>query len=88
MLGWLLLGALLAAAVITISVTYLNRDIAKRKLEDHDICKAVVKDIIYSGSVAHVKMDALMTDGEEVEVDIEAEDYNSSQIYKGTVIYT
>lgn len=88
MLGWLLLGALLTAAVITIIVSYLNRDKAEDELRDHNIQKGVVKEIVKSGSITHIKMDALTDDGEEVEVDIEADDYNSSQIYRGAVIYT
>ena len=87
MLGWLLLGALLAVAVISITVSYLNTDTAKRELRNHDIQKGVVKEIVKSGSVTHIKLDAIKEDGGEVEVDIETEDYNSSQIRKGVVIY-
>lgn len=37
MLGWLLLGALLTAAVITICVSYLDKKVAKEKLKEKSI---------------------------------------------------
>lgn len=88
MLGWLLLGALFSVAVISITVAYVNKEMAKHVLRNHDIHKGVVKEIVKSGSVTHIKLDAIKEDGEEVEVEIEAEDYNSSQIREGVVIYT
>lgn len=91
MLGLLVrlaVGALLAVAVIEIVVTYLNKDIAQNELRKHNIYKGVVKDIVNSDSVAHIKLDAINEDGEEIEIDIETEEYDSSQIYEGVVIYT
>lgn len=88
MLGWLLFGALLTVAVISITVVYLNKDIAEQELKKQNISKGVIKDIIKSGNVTHIKLDAIKEDGNEVEVDIESEDYNSSQIYRGVIIYT
>ena len=44
MLGWLLLGALLTAAVITICVSYLDKKVAKEKLKGKSIRKGVVKE--------------------------------------------
>ena len=37
MLGWLLLGAIAAVAIITIVVTYLDKDVAKIKLKENGI---------------------------------------------------
>lgn len=86
MLGWLLLGALLTAAVITICVTYLDKRVAKDKLNEKNIRKGVVKDIVKSGSVTHIKLDAIDTDGNEKEVVFETEDYDSSEIRRGMTI--
>lgn len=86
MLGWLLLGALLTAAVITICVTYLDKKVAKDKLKEKCIKKGVVKDIIKSGSVTHIKLDAIDTDGNEQVVEFEADSYNASEIRKGMTI--
>lgn len=88
MLGWLLLGALMTAAVIYITVSYLNREIAERELKKNNVRKGMVKSIVKSGSVAHIKMDAIKDDGSEVELEIEADDYNAAQIHKGAVIYS
>ena len=88
MLGWLLLGAFLTVAVITIAVSYLNRNTAARELRNRDILKGKIKDIVKSGSITHIKMDAIKDDGEEVEVDFETEDYDSYQIRRGIEIYT
>ena len=86
MLGCLLLGALLTATVITICVSYLDKKVAKEKLKEKSIRKGVVKDIVKSGSVTHIKLDAIDTDGNEQEVEFEAEDYDSSEIKKGMTI--
>lgn len=86
MLGWLLLGALLTAAVITICVSYLDENVAKDKLRDKGIRKGTVKDIIKSENVTHIKLDAIDTDGNEQEVEFEADDYNASEIKKGMTI--
>lgn len=88
MLGWLLLGALLTAAVVTIVVSYLSRSKAKDELRNRNIQKGVVKSIVRSGSVNHIKMDCLKEDGEEVEVDFEADDYDEDEFYEYAVIYT
>lgn len=88
MLGWLLLGALLTAAVISITVYYLDKDTAKQELKSKNIQKSVVKDIVKNDNVAHVKLDAITVDGDEVEVDIQTDTYDPSEIYEGLVIYT
>ncbi|MDD3417058.1 MAG: hypothetical protein PHY47_24195 [Lachnospiraceae bacterium] len=86
MLGWLLLGAILGAAVITICVTYLDKSVAKDKLKAKNIKKGVVKDIVNSSGVTHIKLDAIDEDGNEKQVEFEAQDYNSSEIRKGMTI--
>lgn len=86
MLGWILLGALFAAAVITICVSYLDKKVAKEELKEKGIRKGIVKDIVKSGNVTHIKLDAMDTDGNEQEVEFEADDYNSSEIKKGMTI--
>ena len=86
MLGWLLLGALMAAAVITICVTFLNEKIAKNKLKEKGIKKGVIKDIINSNGVAHIKLDAIDENGTEQQVEFEANDYDASEIRMGMTI--
>lgn len=86
MLGWLLVGALLAVAVITICVNFLNKRIARDKLRENDLRKGVIKDICTSGGVAHIKLDAIDIEGNEKEVEFETNDYDASEIYKGAVI--
>lgn len=86
MLGWLILGALFAAAVITICVAYLDKSVAKNKLKANNIKKGVVKDIVNSNGVTHIKLDAIDEDGNEKQVEFEAQDYNSSEIRKGITI--
>lgn len=88
MLGWLLLGAFLTAAVISITVYYLNKDTATQNLKNNNVSKATIKKISKDNNVAHIKLDAITDDGYEVEVDIKTEDYNSSEIYEGLLIYT
>lgn len=86
MIGWLLLGAFLTAAVITICVSYLDKRVAKEKLKEKSIRKGVIKDICTSGGVTHIKLDAIDTSGNEQEVEFEAEDYDSSEIQRGMTI--
>lgn len=86
MLGWLLLGALMAAAVITICVTFLNETVAKNKLNEKGIKKGVIKDIINSSGVAHIKLDAIDENGTEQQVEFEANDYDASEIRVGMTI--
>ena len=86
MLGWLLLGAILGAAIITICVTYLDKSVAKDKLKSKNIKKGVVKDIVNSSGITHIKLDAIDEDGNEKQVEFEAQDYNSSEIRKGMTI--
>lgn len=87
MLGWLLLGALLTVTVITICVSFLNKSIAKQKLREKNIKKGVIKDIVNSGGITHIKLDAISDDGYEKEVEFEVDDYDSSEIRHGTTIY-
>ena len=86
MLGWLLLGALIGAAVITICVSFLNRNIAKNKLYEKNIKKGVVRDIVNSGQVTHIKLDAVDEDGNERQVEFEVDDYDASEIRRGITI--
>lgn len=88
MLGKLLLFALLATAAVTICVAYLDMDKAKAALRNKKIISAVVKKIIKSDGVAHISLDALDEAWNEVEVEIKADDYDSSEIEEGTVIIT
>lgn len=86
MLGWLLLGAILGAAVITICVSYLDKKVAKDKLRDKNIRKGVVKDIINSSGTTHIKLDAIDESGNEQQVEFEVNDYDSSEIRRGITI--
>ena len=86
MLGWLLLGALFTVAVVTICVVYLNADVAKQKMKEKGIKKGVIKDIIKSENVVHIKLDGLDTDGSEQEIEFEAESYDRKEIRKGMTI--
>lgn len=87
MLGWLLFGALFTATVITICVSYLNKDVLRNKLKNENIKKAQIRGIIKSGNVAHMKLDALDNEGNEREVEINADDYDRTEIYNGAVIF-
>lgn len=87
MLGRLLLGVLLAVAVMTITVSYLSKDKIKEELQNNDCIKGEIKKIAKSDSVAHIELAAIKEDGEEITLDIVAEDYDSSQICEGDVIY-
>lgn len=86
MLGWLLLGALMAAAVITICVTFLDKRVAKDKLNEKGIRKGVIKEIINSSGVAHIKLDAIDNYGNEQQVEFEADDYDATEVRKGMTI--
>lgn len=86
MLGWLLLGALIGAAVITIYVTFLDKNVAKNRLREKNIKKAVVKDIVNSSGVTHIKLDAIDGSGYEQQVEFEVNDYDRSQIRRGVTI--
>lgn len=86
MLGWLLLGALLTAAVLTICVPFLNRQIAKDKMRENGIKKGTIKEIITSNNVTHIKLDALKDDGTEQEVEFEVEGYDSGEIRKAITL--
>lgn len=87
MLGWILLGLIVGAAII-ISVTYLDRNSASQELRKRNIWKSVVRDINKSGDVTHIKLDSIDEEGKEQQVEFEVESYNSSEIKKGTTIYT
>lgn len=89
MLGWLLAGMLLGAVVITICVSYLSVSVAKQKAREkcQDAVKLAIKDVVKSGSVTVVKMDALDEYGNHVnDISFEAEEI-SSDIYRGQKIY-
>lgn len=87
MLGWLLLGALLTATVIVIAVSYLDKAVAKRKLKEKNIKKAVIKDIVNNSGVAVIKLDAIDDYGDNLSVEFETEDYDSYDIKRGATIY-
>lgn len=86
MLGWILLGVLIGAAVITIVVSFLDKNVAKEKLQEKNIRKGVIKDIISDGGVKHVKFDAIDEEGNEQQVEFEVDDYDSTEIRRGITI--
>lgn len=89
MLGWLFWGLVIgsvAANVITITVKCLNKAKAKNKLKSNHISSATVRDIFKEPNVARIKLDGLDEDGNKVEIRINAEDYDLSEIKCGTVI--
>ena len=86
MLGWLLLGVLIGAAVITIAVSCLDKDTAKKEMKDRNIRKAVVREMSTSDGVHHVSLDALDENGNEQKIEFVAEDIIRNQIYEGAVI--
>lgn len=88
MFGWILLGLLAGAAVISIVVSYLDRDTVKETFKENNISHGTIKDIVHDGLVAHIKLDAIKEDGSEVKLDYEVEDYNRSQIREEVVIYS
>lgn len=88
MLGWLLFGALLGAAAIVICVTYLDKNVAKKELREKGMEQAFIKEIINDPHTCRIKLDAIDEDGEEHEVEIEAEDYDQDEIWQGMTIYT
>lgn len=88
MIGWILLGLLAGAAVISIVVSFLDRDTVKETFKENNINHGTIKDIVHDGSVTHIKLDAIKEDGSEVKLDYEVEDYNQSQIREGVVIYS
>ncbi len=89
MLGWLILGLVIGgtAAAIIITVSFLDKAKAKTELKNKNIKRATVRDIVKDPSVTHIKLDGLDEDGNEVEVQIDTEDYDSKEIKRGTVIY-
>lgn len=89
MLGWILLGAFLATAGLTIAVSYLNESIAQNKMRENQIKKGTIKDIVKSDGVTHIKLDALMDDGTEQKVQFEVDGgYDTQQIKRGITLYT
>lgn len=90
MLGWLIAGALIGAAVITICVTFLNTNVArdKARVECPNVVSLAVRSVVKNGSVNVVKMDALDDDGDTInEISFEADEVGSD-IYVGKKIYT
>ena len=86
MLGWILLGVVIGADVITIVVSFLDKNVAKEKLQEKNIRKGVIKDIISDGGVKHVKFDAIDEEGNEQQVEFEVDDYDSTEIRRGITI--
>lgn len=87
MLGWILLGAaLLTATAIIISVSFLDKCAAQKKLKENNIKKGVIKKICESKGVKHIKLDAIDINGNEKEVEFEADDYNKFEICEGMTI--
>ena len=86
MLGWLLFGLLVGAAVITICVSFLDRKVAQDKMKENKIRKGVIKDIVKSSNVTHIKLDAIDEDGNEKKVEFEVENFDTTQIRKGVTI--
>ena len=87
MLGWILVAALIGAAVITITVTFLDKKIAESELQKIGSRKATVRSIVKDPNVTHIKLGALTDEDEEVRVEIDAS-YVSPDIYEGMVIYS
>ncbi len=88
MLGWLLWGLIIGAAAgaICIVVSFLNKKTAKEELRNKNIKKATVRDIVKDPGVAHIKLDGIDEDGNEVDIQIDAEEYDTSEIKRGVVI--
>lgn len=90
MLGWLLFGLTIggaAVAIITIAICYLDKAKAKIELKNRNIKRAIVRDIVNDPSVTHIKLDGLDEEGNEVEIQIDAVDYDSAEIKRGMCIY-
>lgn len=89
MLGWLIWGLVIGGAVaaIIITVSYLDKAKAENELKNKKIERATVRDIVRDSSVTHIKLDGLDEDGNEVEIQIDTEDYDSTEIKRGTIIY-
>lgn len=88
MLRWIVLATLLGLALITITVSYLNQQIAKEKLREYNIRKAVIKNIVKDKGVAHITLDGLDEEYNEQEVVIIADNYDIDEIYDGVIINT
>ena len=88
MLGWILLGAIIGIAVITIFVTYLDMNTADDKLKENGIKKAVVKDIVNDGGITHIHLDGFDEENHKKEIEIVADSCDSSEIYEGLTIST
>jgi len=89
MLGWLIWGLVIGGAVaaIIITVSYLDKAKAENELKNKKNECATVRDIVRDSSVTHIKLDGLDEDGNEVEIQIDTEDYDSTEIKRGTIIY-
>ena len=91
MLGWLLWGIIVGgavAAIIIITVSFLDEKKAQEELREKNIKKATVKDIVKDSGVTHIKLDGLDDEGNTVEVQFDTDSFDSSEIRRGTVIYT
>ena len=87
MLGWILAGLALGAAVITIS--YLTAGKAKEKAKElnSNASAILIKSVFKNGNVNRVKMDILDDYNDSIgELDYSADDI-SSDIYEGNKIY-
>lgn len=89
MLGWLIWGLVIGGAVATIVITvsFLNKAKAKTELKNKNIKRATVRNIVKDPGVTHIKLDGLDEDDNEVEIQIDTEEYDSTEIKRGTVIY-
>lgn len=88
MLGWIIAGILLGAAVV-ICVHYLSTSVAKEKAQEKcsDAVSVAIKSVLHNGNVNVVKMDALDEyDNTISEITFEADEI-SSDIYTGKKIY-
>lgn len=88
MLGWLIAGLLVGAAVITIVVSYLDYRTAQKKLKEQfgSGVQAFVRSVTKDGSKHTIKMDALDDEGTTHEVEFQADEVED--IHRGDVIYT
>lgn len=88
MLGWIIAGLLLGAAVV-ICVHYLSTSVAREKAQEKcsDAVSLMIKSVVKNGNVNVVKMDALDEYDDQIsEISFEADEI-SSDIYTGKRIY-
>ena len=86
MLGWILLGAIVGIAIITIISPYLNRNIANRFLKDNKVVKASIRSLFKEKNITHINLDGLDEEYNETKIEIVTEAYDPSEIYEGVTL--